>query len=464
MRRWLLVVTLGVWGGGAGCDVPRPPASSPPTEASTPSPEPVPPAQTPSVETPSVETPPAPPAPCAPTTCEAQQRTCGTLADGCGAVLTCGAACADREPGPRVCEGLMPARVAPRSEDILLPDDSDHGCAREPAMDGEGTIAYTAYERMGYHRVAFWSLLGAKGHQRDAFLSNPLPRMWPQARGFQMVHGVLAGADFMGFQVVDGTGTLVTEDGVGEMNNPWRDRVASAPDPAGGTVVAWSQKEKTSIVLKIKRYDGAGQVRLAETTVATWTSSYPPVPIVGTDAKGRTLVLWDGESFFGADSTAGRWLDEQGQPLTGIFMAGIAPRMGSRSESTLAPLIGGGLALQFEGVWSYGFESGDPRALPLPGALSKRQGRLERVRGGKAYALLLPAVTGECGRRVEILAPEGTSCGTLTFGQEECEGQQLVLGAEGSVLQQQRLAHPGADRDGNPQNGCTLKWWPGLLR
>ena len=198
----------------------------------------------------------------------------------------------------------------------------------------------------------------------------------------------------------------------------------------------------------------------------------PPLPrapmVVGTDTRGHTLGLWtERDTTSGREATAGRWLDTDGTPLTAIFPTQVPtpPQAEWRQPRwTLTPLIGGGLALQAGETLTHAFASGATSEGPLPPGLEGRQGRLERVREGRAYALLLPAQSEACGRRVEVLAPDGTTCGTLTFGAETCQNQQLVLGAEGSILQRQELAHALKNSEGDSYNGCTLTWWPGLLR
>ena len=347
-------------------------------------------------------------------------------------------------------------------------------------MDGQGRIALALDNLPGYHGISDWLIVGPEADSLFAFRSNPSPRLWPQARGFQMVSTLSGYSDSsINFQTyIEGTRHAVDES-IGWRKTPLSAEFDSAGDPAGGTVVAWiepptySSETDRSVQVKARRYDTTGRRRfedaLLTTSLESGASSSPSGPLaVGTDTQGRTLVLWtEKDAISRRTSTKGRWLEADGTPLTPVFSPQIPlppEHPWGLSRWTLTPLLGGGLALRVLDTWTYAFASGATQEGPLPAGLAGRQGQLERVRGGRAYALLLPAGPGECGRRVEILAPDATSCGTLTFGAERCQNASLALGAEGSILQQQELAHPVLDADGYPFNGCTLTWWPGLLR
>jgi hypothetical protein len=335
-------------------------------------------------------------------------------------------------------------------------------------MDGAGNLAYAA-GYAGYGNV-HWHVQGPDGTPRNRFHSNPTPQLWPQVQGFQGVNFICAGGSGVAFEAYDGTGQLLTSVGLGNYNTCADAEFDDARDPAGGTVVAWmptarDERADPHRLLKVQRFSSFGQARFEAVTVASWIDqpAFRHAVVVGTDVWGRTLVLWNGEAFFGAGSVAGRWLDAQGVPLTHIFQAPVPSLGRNSSRGLLRPLIGGGLALQVDGRWTHTFASGFTVPQAAPSWLARRSGQLEIVRGGRAYALMPPhPMAPVCSQQVEVLAPDGTSCGALTFETPEgaCVTSPLSLGADGSILQQQLLAHP--DEEG--RNGCTQKWWPQILR
>ncbi len=335
-------------------------------------------------------------------------------------------------------------------------------------MDGAGNLAYAAgYAGYGTYR---WYVRSPEWSPLNSFISRPTPDLWPQAHGFQTVSLICGGATSgIEFEAFDGMGQSLTTVGLGNYSGCDGAEFHDAADPAGGTVVAWvrptsGELDERQRELKVQRFDGTGQTRFAAVTVATWLlgAQEQLAVVVGTDVQGRALVLWNGDAFFGAGTTAGRWLDAQGAPLTPIFQAQV-PSLGSASMSrALTPLIGGGLVLQLDGMWTRSFASGVSSASAPPDWLAQRRGRLEIVRGGRAYALLPPTPSAPvCTQQVEVLAPDGTSCGVMTFETEPgaCASDPLVLGADGTILQQQPLAHLLE----NGMNGCIEKWWPGIL-
>lgn len=375
------------------------------------------------------------------------------------------------EPGPRpspspsACVGLLPERVSPVSRDVVT--GFVDSCELHPALDGAGSLAYAAgYVGYGNYR---WYVLGPDGSRGGDFHSAPTPDVWPQAHGFQMVNVICGGGNAgVDFEAYDGRGQHLATVGLGNYPDCSGAQFDDASDSAGGTVVAWMTTASGALndlhrELKVRRFDGTARDRFEPVTAASWLQGGEerPAVAVGTDVLGRTLVLWNGEAFFGAGSTAGRWLDANGAPLTPIFQARI-PSLGTESR-VLSPLMGGGLALRLDGTWAARFESGASEASAPPSWLAQRRGRLHIVRGGKAYALLPPAPTAPvCRQQVEVLAPDGTLCGTLAFDTPEgaCVTSPLVLGADGSILQQQLQASPPE----NGMNGCTQKGWPGILR
>ena len=72
-----------------------------------------------------------------------------------------------------------------------------------------------------------------------------------------------------------------------------------------------------------------------------------------------------------------------------------------------------------------------------PAWLSSREGLpLVFVRGGRAYAAPSFVSTSQCQRRLELLLPDGTSCGTIDMREaDDCAGGAPMVGARGTVLE-----------------------------
>src|SRR5439155_14603761 len=65
--------------------------------------------------------------------------------------------------------------------------------------------------------------------------------------------------------------------------------------------------------------------------------------------------------------------------------------------------------------------------------------RVQIARGGRAYAVFPLGAKGvTCSQRVEIVTPDGTSCGSREYAlaQGSCDTQDLTVGAGGTVIQQ----------------------------
>ena len=133
----------------------------------------------------------------------------------------------------------------------------------------------------------------------------------------------------------------------------------------------------------------------------------------------RGMVLEDGPSDL-------YWMDTAGARRSGSVEAGSPPLPHARQ------LIGGG----FDS--SQGVLKPDATALsPRPGWLSSRDGLLlVYVRGGAAYAVPSFVSASHCQRRIELLLPDGTSCGTIEMQEpDDCSGGAPMVGARGTLLE-----------------------------
>jgi hypothetical protein len=193
---------------------------------------------------------------------------------------------------------------------------------------------------------------------------------------------------------------------------------------------------------------------------------------VGVDLLGRSLVITDGTPRFGAGNISAQWFDKDGTIFSGEFvlLSGFSPGKSTWFETTA--LIGGGLLVRRMDGPSRAqalvvLASGSEKVNPAPGwMVSRRDVKLQIARGGKAYAALPLGQDGVlCTQRVEVLAPDGTSCGATDFpiAGGTCDTLELSLGADGTIIQ--RL--PDAMEQRNNFVGghtCTWRWWPAALR
>src|SRR5205085_10209051 len=80
--------------------------------------------------------------------------------------------------------------------------------------------------------------------------------------------------------------------------------------------------------------------------------------------------------------------------------------------------------------------SGKITSQPPPLWMAKRtDAKLQMVRGGKGYAVLPFGGTGvSCSQRLEVLLPDGTSCGARDYpiAAGACDTRDLALSADGT--------------------------------
>jgi len=97
---------------------------------------------------------------------------------------------------------------------------------------------------------------------------------------------------------------------------------------------------------------------------------------------------------------------------------------------------GGFLKSQPDGFLSYRMAV-DYGQAATPAWLSSRDGLpLVFVRGGRAYAAPSFVSSRQCQRRIELLLPDGTSCGTIDMREaDDCAGGAPMVGARGTVLE-----------------------------
>lgn len=182
----------------------------------------------------------------------------------------------------------------------------------------------------------------------------------------------------------------------------------ATPEPATGGVQVFAQQVGA---------DGAPQGPRA--TVSDFIATTSALWLGGAaDDRGGTLIVW---SVNGQANSYGRWLDAAGQPATPVFTIPLSSaQMGGAAGLT----AGYGVALaNSSGRWSWVAAPGSTALTPAPAWLSAHTGAFRLVRGGRALAFA-PAFT----KAVEVVAPDGTSCGTLALP------GNASIGADGTVF------------------------------
>jgi len=247
----------------------------------------------------------------------------------------------------------------------------------------------------------------------------------------------------------------------------------AAADPNGGVLfagdLAMGPSEPTLHAALM--YGGGGtpaSVRWGPNTLASSGTVFG----LGVDLLGRSLVITDGVSRFGGGTISAQWFDKDGGALTGEFvlLTGFSPGASTWFETTA--LIGGGLLVRRMDGPSHAralvvLRSGSAKVDPPPDwMMSRRDVKLQIAAGGKAYAALPLGANGvPCTQRVEVVAPDGTSCGAAEYpiAGGTCDTLELSLGADGTIIQQL----PKAMEQTNSVAGghtCTWRFWPAALR
>jgi hypothetical protein len=249
-----------------------------------------------------------------------------------------------------------------------------------------------------------------------------------------------------------------------------------AADPGGGIFVAgpMAGTSRDAQQSQIVSQDEGASVR-GSSQLATAGSVFG----LGADLAGNALVIGDGTGRFGGGVISAQWFDRFARALTGEFVLLTSFQPGRSTWFETAPLIGGGLAVRrmdavddgngrFHATshWLVTVPSGSATPSPAPDWLASRTDTLLAiVRGGRAYAFMPEAQNdGDCSQRVEVLTPDGQSCGAQDFrlASGNCQTLGIRIGLDGSVVQQMSPAfEQGAGTD-NPS--CSWRFWPALLR
>jgi len=385
-----------------------------------------------------------------------------------------GSAAGDSGASPAPCSG-----IAPPADTTMMQYVVPHGDrCRSGTGDGVGTLAFPV----------LYNLVNSHGFGLDfvtssgVLLRNSAPGAYldplPQPAGF----AAATGPGYLGPRNI--VGLLRWDSGGNDVPGSYRygDHLASAAAPAGGILVAGNlsttQSGPTEHVAEM--FTG-GATPFAVKWGPRKLDSSGTVFGAGVDLLGRSLVITDGTSKYGQGTISGQWFDRDGTPLTGEFVlvSGFTPGKSTWFETST--LIGGGLLVRrmdvvytpapdagYHALALVVVSSGATRVDPAPEwIVSRRDVRLQIARGGQAYAALpLGASNVACTQRLELLAPDGTSCGARDYqiAAGTCSTGDLTLGLDGTVIQQLPASMESERSWYDGSHTCTWRWWAGAVR
>jgi hypothetical protein len=224
------------------------------------------------------------------------------------------------------------------------------------------------------------------------------------------------------------------------------------PDPLGGSAVvyhyAWVDPttKQTACLGNAARLDASGQPRGALSVLSFCRNGG-----VGISGAGQDEMLVIEPVWTNSPTSKTHWVSPGG--------AGLAPKSDPYQSvffsTQLVPLLDGSLVLSESGKWTRHYAHLADQSDLAPGWLVSRPGfTFRNTMGAKGYALLPPAgqQSADCSQRVEILAPSGRLCGTVTLSGDggSCATGAVDQGWDGTLVQQ------GRDR-------CTWRIWPRVL-
>lgn len=312
--------------------------------------------------------------------------------------------------------------------------------------------------------------LGSAGTSMGGFLV-------PQPTGFASVSGrPYLGPDWaiQHGQLVSAFDSAGRESGASTLGNyTGQPNLTGAADPNGGVLLAGelSMGPSSPAQHAAVMFEG-GATAAAPRWGPVALDSVGAVYGAGVDLLGRSLIITNGTALFGSGTISAQWFDRDGTALTGEFVLLTKFDAGSPTWFETTALIGGGLLVRRMDGDSHAtalvvLQSGGISAKPAPDWMVQRPDvKLQLARGGKAYAALPLAAAGvPCTQRVELIAPDGTSCGAADYpiADGTCDTHEMTLGADGTLIQQL----PAALEQTNQMVGghtCTWRWWRAAAR
>jgi len=383
-----------------------------------------------------------------------------------------------KTPPAQSCAAIAPPDDVPMQQFVHAQDGTYYACY--PGLgDANGTLAFPrAFNDPNNHGSVFEFVTTSNDHLRDQGGSSEGPRPQQQPSGL-----VMYGDRGHMFPVQDAvlirswdTSGKALGDAVLRAQN-----FSGSPDPAGGVFLAGdlssSIDRSAALSHTAAMYTGGGSVptlRWGPSALASSGTVYG----TGVDLLGRALVITDGREKFGKGTISAQWFERDGRALTDEFVLVSGFSAGESTWFETSPLIGSGLAVRrmdyaYSQIGTYHAHalvlvaSGQPSVQPAPDWMVARPDtRLQIVRGGRAYAVIPYGAKGAaCTQRIEVMAPDGSSCGARDYpiAGGNCDTHQLSVGADGTVIQMLPTAMETTDPIAFTHT-CTWRWWPAALK
>jgi hypothetical protein len=351
------------------------------------------------------------------------------------------------------CAGLLPTGALPRLARASVSVAPEVVCV-EGISEGTGHVALGRKETdPASGRTDFaWSARDAAGNLSHTFDADGLHPLVPQASGW---HALAVEPGGVSHKVIrpDGTtarSTLVTPD-----TPLWAEL---GLDPRGGSVAAVSEIAGPDYRVQVTAFAPDGAIRFGPTT-AVDEPGFGGWPALAAAARdGSVLVVWEVSGF----QRWARWYSPTGAAGPAFLDGSVTPE--APPAKALVPLLDGTVALREAGQWTRVYRPGVTAGAAPPAWLAAHPGAGPRfTRGNRGYAFFPLPETAEaptCDARVDLVAPDGTLCGRITFREaaQGCLAGAIDQGWDGTVVRQSaREACAGGSCT------CSHQWWPRLL-
>jgi hypothetical protein len=343
------------------------------------------------------------------------------------------------------CTGLVPPAIAPphlQTRSLGIDDGCLHGMT-----DGAGNIAMGIF--LAASKEASWQVFTLDGVSQGTFLGHEEVALLPQPSGWQA-----SGWDTLTswIDTYSHTGAHLSHTVVAT----GLDGADVSLDYGGGVLVTRSfEPTPTTFRVTAQRFSSTGIPRSPPATVVSGAGPAGGA-MGGVNLSGHSLVLInDGFGVFTA-----RWLDRVGAPLTPVFKTGVfIPRGG---QAFLRALPDNSLVLWVNGDWARRFPDASTNPGPVPSYLSSRPWtNLELLPGGRGFAIWQAYWFDSpppCSHKIELFAPAGNLCGSITPPLTSCTKGDLTIGRDGTVAffrSRPCTASPCT---------CEARWFRHLLR
>ena len=346
------------------------------------------------------------------------------------------------------CDGLLPSLVpAPVRVDVKS---NSLQCGRA-ISEGGGHVAVNSASGEGWLEWQVFSSDGQREH--TLYLHNDV--LLPQPDGWQGARVQDRGASYesVELQTFSGDGAPRWH----ERATPPSERVVTqdwklVEDPQGGSLFVFSGQ------VKMHKGACAGEARWFEHTgLPAGSASAIGCWHIGGAAsnQGEALIVESSQRRSGRSSV--HWIRRDGTHVGNPTLEGETGALFSRGGPIrFAPLLDGSIAVNDQGRWTRRYPYLAERGEAAPSWLEERSGWAYRfTRGNRGYAMFPPpgGASAGCEPRVEIRAPSGRLCGTITLSLTgaPCSSGYIDQGWDGTVVQQLG------------EGQCSYRWWPRLL-